>query len=162
MSVLKVLAVLGRVPPQAWDWIVPHGPAIRSVHHRVSVAETAGINPQPEPPRIAFLRGSAEVAHQVTRMAVSSGVRGEPVASWLGELIDDWCGTGWPRKFPFPTPPDPDPEPDWRGIDRAAGLAVAAVVLASTAVRLEDGEVAAALSDGAERLAAAAGEMKGF
>lgn len=150
MNYLHLLAVLGRIPPEAWDAIVPHGPAIG----RVTKADRVGFNPQPDPPGSGFVVGAAELAHEIVRIVVAGEVRGESAASLMSDVIDDWCGTGWPRKFPFPVGPWPDPDPSpWLETYAPLGQLAGAVVLASAATRLRDEKLGRVLADGAERLA---------
>src|SRR5262249_39394183 len=61
--------------------------------------------------------GTAEMAHEVVRLAVASEAQGGSSSAFVSEIIEDWCGTPWPRKWPWPGPrPDteaegPSPEP---------------------------------------------------
>jgi hypothetical protein len=148
MNTTAFLAIIGRIPPQAWDAIIPHGA-------RVSVrnpAELVALNPQPLPPREAYLVAAAEMAHSVASLAVEADVRGEQ-SGFVSEFIDDWCGTPWPKKWPWPWPgpgEGPDPEP-WIETGRAIG----AIVFASVGARLGEGELGTALLEGAEQLAEA-------
>ena len=154
MKASAFLTVIGRIPPEAWDAIVPHG-------HRVSirnVADLVSLNPQPLPPRASYLVAAAEMAHSVAGLAVAADVRGEQ-SRFVSEFIDDWCGTPWPKKWPWPWPGPhgaPDPEP-WVETGRAIG----AIVFASVGARLGEGELSAALIEGAERLAEASVAQRG-
>jgi hypothetical protein len=146
--VIYLLAVLGRIPASAWDYIVPQwGPNER-------LARVA-LNPQPLPPGEALVVGAAVMAQEVARLAVEADLQGGNASAWLTDFIDDWCGTPWPHKWPWPLPgpgPDPDPEP----YDVAASRVVGAVVFASVGTRLGDGELKTTLLDGADQLAEAA------
>ena len=148
MKTAALLAALGRIPPEAWDAVVGQGPLLRSRFDEVA------LNPQPLPPRDPFLTGAALIAHEVVGLAVRSDLRGEFSADLVHQIVDDWCGTPWPRKLPWPWPgprPDEGPFPDpWR-ID--VGRAIGALVFASVGSRLADGDVRTALLEGAERLA---------
>jgi hypothetical protein len=98
------------------------------------------------------------MAHSVANLAVEADVRGEQ-SRFVSELIDDWCGTPWPKKWPWPWPGPhgaPDPEP-WIETGRAIG----AIVFASVGARLGEGELSAALLEGAERLAEASVAERG-
>src|SRR5512144_1539442 len=98
------------------------------------------------------------MAHAVASLAVEADVRGEQ-SRFVSELIDDWCGTPWPKKWPWPWPGPhgaPDPEP-WIETGRAIG----AIVFASVGARLGEGELATALLEGAERLAEASVAERG-
>jgi hypothetical protein len=151
----KLLMVIGRINPRAWDALIPHGPAIR----QASRFERVALNPQPLPPREAFLVAAAQLANEVVRAAVALGGR-EGNAGLVSELVDDWCGTPWPRRWPWPWPgprPDDDgrgPQPDpW---DIATARAIGAIVFASTASRLGPGELRDVFERSAEQLAEAA------
>jgi hypothetical protein len=153
MSYSAVLSIVARIRPEAWDAIVPHTPAIRT---RAGL-ERVALNPQPLPPREAFVVGAAELAHEIVRQALAIEAHGDSSFSFVSDTIDDWCGTPWPRKWPLPWPgPDPDPKPWWETVDVAAGRLVASVIFASVATRLADEKFSAVFADGAERLAAAA------
>ena len=153
MRVTSLLSIIGGIRPEAWDAIIPHGPVLRSPLERVA------LNPQPLPPKEAFLVSAADLANEITRIAVELDVRGESPVGFVNELIEDWCGTPWPRKWPWPWPgprPDQGPQPDpW---DVAAARVVGAIVLANVGSRLGEGELSGALLAGAERLAEVATE----
>jgi hypothetical protein len=145
-SIVRLLAVLGKINPAVWDAIIPHGPA---------VAHRAALNPQPLPPGEAFLHASAAVAQDIAYAAISAEAAGSDAAGRIvSDAIDDWCGNRprpipWPHPWPFPWPPEPEPHPDW---DVAASRVVGALSLASMASRLEDGPARDALAKGAEQL----------
>ena len=148
MKAAAFLTVLGRIPPEAWDAIVPHGPRI-SIRN---LADLVALNPQPLPPRESYLVAAAEMAHSVAGLAVEADVQGEQ-SRFVSEFIDDWCGTPWPKKWPSPWPgpkEGPFPEP-WIETGRVIG----AIVFASVGSRLGEGELSTALLEGAERLAEA-------
>ncbi len=153
MSYSRLLSIIGRIHPQAWDAIIPHGPRLRVL----AGVERVALNPQPLPPREAFLLSAAELAHDLVRAAVATEMRGEPSSALVTEIIDDWCGTLWPRKWPWPWPgprpgegPESGPLPDpW---DVKTAQIIGAVVFASMASRLSEGDLSTALSDGADRL----------
>lgn len=156
-GVVRLLAVLGRINPAIWDWIVPMGP-IRQLVAGGSVSKAAQVelNPQPIPPGHELLVASAIAAHQIALATVAAEAAGTKSAGRIvTRAIDDWCGTPhgwppipWPGPWPFPWPPDPDPHP-W---DVAASRVVGALTLAGVASRLGEGEAQAALSRGAEQL----------
>jgi len=146
MSVSPSLAIIARIHPAVWDVIIK----------RLRVGgryEEVALNPQPLPPGESFLVSAAEMANQVTRIAIESEFTGQSASGFVSELIDEWCGTPWPRKFPFPWPgprpnEGPSPEP-W--VVQTARM-VGALVFASVGSRLADGELSRTLLDGAERL----------
>jgi hypothetical protein len=150
----ELLALIGRIHPGIWDAIIPHGPRVRVV----SGLEQAGLNPQPLPPREAFFRGAAEMAHEVTRVAVATEENGGGSSpAFVSEIVDGWCGTPWPRTRPWPWPgprpgtesTGPHPEP-W---DIQTARVIGAVIFASMASRLSEGDLRAAFAAGADRLA---------
>ncbi|MEV6560522.1 hypothetical protein AB0M22_32710 [Nocardia sp. NPDC051756] len=151
MRSASLLPIIARLSPQTWEVIAQHGPRIRRQSDLVS------LNPQPLPPSEAFLVSAAEMAHEIVRIAVEADIRGESSTRIVGELVDDWCGTPWPRKWPWPGPgprPDEDdalPEP-WQ---EQSGRVIGAIVFSSAGSRLK-GELGTALLDGADRLAEAA------
>ncbi|MGC5583884.1 hypothetical protein [Ornithinimicrobium sp. W1665] len=153
MRSIDLLTIISRVRPEVWDVIVPRYSVVKTR------ADAVALNPQPLPPLPppdAFLVGAAEMAHAVTRMAVEAEVRGES-AAFVDQLIEDWCGTPWPRRWPWPWPdprtadgPMPDP---WTV---GSGRMVGAIVFASVGARLEEGDLRTSLLEGAEKLAEAA------
>jgi hypothetical protein len=149
-NIVRLLAVLGRINPAALDAIFPHGP----VDPHGAVARVA-LNPQPLPPKEAFLNASAAVANDIAFAAISAEAAGSDAAARIvSKAVDDWCGNSprpipWPHPWPFPWPPEPEPHPDW---DVAASRVVGALTLASVASRLEDGPTRDALAKGAEQL----------
>lgn len=152
---LSLLAHLGRIDPRAWDAIIPHGPVIRG-----SRGDKVSLNPQPLPPVDTFQFEAALVAHEVVGLALEFDARDGGGSGLVGQVTDDWCGTPWPRKWPWPWPgPRPrrgvdGPQPDPWAVN--TGRIVAAVVFASYATRLDDGELTTALEAAAEQLAKAA------
>lgn len=110
------------------------------------------LNPQPLPPAELFLVASAELAHDIGRLAVETDLTHGGGVDLVRQLVDDWCGTGWPRRWPFPFP-FPGPDPRREDLDLAGGRLAGAVVLASLGQRMADSELGAAFTEGAERLA---------
>ena len=162
MSYGSLLAIIGRIHPEVWD-LIWQGPLARSSSPQVrfvSALDRVALNPQPLPPREALLAGAAEMAHEIAGLAVASEAQGTSSAAFVSEVIDDWCGTPWPRKWPWPWPgprpgtegegPQPDP---W---DVRTARVVGAVIFASVASRLSSGDLTTAFAEGAERLAEAA------
>ncbi|WP_255768593.1 hypothetical protein [Pseudarthrobacter sulfonivorans] len=156
MNYITLLAHIARINPAIWDAIHPHGPLIRQRYDAVA------LNPQPLPPKENGERLQLEagfMARELVRLAVEADLRGDDPIRMVREVIDDWCGTPWPRKWPFPWPgpgpgPTDGPQPEPWQIN--AGRVVGATVFASYASRLGEGPLREALADGAERLAQAA------
>ena len=152
MRIIDLLASIGRLPPQALDAIIPQWDG---GHTRL---ETVALNPQPLPPAEAFIVGAARMAHDVARAAIKAQVGGHSSEKFVSELIDDWCGTPWPRKWPWPWPgprseEGPHPEPWVVDLARISG----AIVFANYGTRLGKGALGDVFMAGAERLAEAAG-----
>ncbi len=148
---VKLLALLGRTRPEVYDAFPPHDPGV------LNRFDAVALNPQPIPPGRELVAGAVVMARRIAQIAVQAEVRGEESPAWVSEIIDDWCGTMWPRKWPWPGPgPRPDegpfPEP-WRLNEaQVAG----AVVFASLAASLGEGRLRDALGKGAEQLVDAA------
>jgi len=151
MAAVQLLKIIAAIPPEAWDAIIPHGPAYRTR------ADLASLNPQPLPPRDSFAISAATMAHELVRLAVETEVRGESAAVFVKDFIDDWCGTPWPNKWPWPGP-GPRPKEGGRAdpLEVSMGRVIGATVLASAGGRLGETKLANALLNGAESLAEAA------
>lgn len=157
IDLVRLLALLGRIDPAVWDFIIPHGPVQGALSGAVSRSSEVELNPQPLPPKEALLFASATVAQDIAFAAVAAEAAGTDAAARIVErAVDDWCGTGrprlpipWPGPWPFPWPPEPEPHPEW---DIGASQVVGALSLASVASRMADGEARDALSKGAEQL----------
>ena len=146
MDVTTFLASLHRLPPEAWDAIIPH--SLRSQFVRSNRLDLVGLNPQPLPPIAGSVLTAVAVAQEVVKAGSIAESIGGGGARLISDEIDDWCGTGWPRHWPFP-PPDPRPGPEWKTADLQFA---AALVIADSAGRMADGEPRDALAAGAEKL----------
>ena len=157
ISLVSLLAVLGRINPAAWDWIIPMGPVReRTV---LSAAEAVELNPQPLPPRERELYAAAAVAAKIVDAAAAAEAagNGEGAINIVARAVDDWCGTHprpWPRPWPWPGPHggDPDPHP-WRVAEMRL---VGALTMASAASRMAEGDAREALTIGSDKLLHAA------
>lgn len=151
MNYGTLLGHIARIHPAIWDAIHPHGPLIRQRF------DTVALNPQPLPPKEMEERLQLEaglMARELVRLAVEADIRGDDPVHLVRELIDDWCGTPWPRKWPFPWPgPGPTDGPHLDPLHVNSARVVGATVFASYASRLGEGPLRDALSEGAERLA---------
>ena len=146
MSTSVLLSIIARTHPAVWD-IIQQGP-------RMERWERAALNPQPLPPRDAVAWGAADLAQTLARLAIEEEIRGGSGARLVSELVDDWCGTSWPRKWPWPGPgpyPQGGPHPEPWTI--ATGRAIGAVVFASYASRMAEGELRDTFAKGADQLA---------
>jgi hypothetical protein len=145
---VKLLALLGGTRKEIFDVFPPYGPWVRDR------GDLVALNPQPLPPvDPPLVVGAIVMSRRIAELAVEADVRGES-PEWLSRLIDDWCETPWPRRWPWPGPgpaPEGGPRPEPWAVNEAR--TAGAVVFASVASRLGDGELRAALVDAAERLA---------
>ena len=137
----KSLSKVVKIPPQAWDFIIPKGPVRGSFTTRV---DAVALNPQPLPPAEAEV-GSQLLQNVLYGAIIVVGGRGEGAGKQFLDEIDDWCGTGWPRKWPWPRPP--------KGWDEGQVFAGAGIVAAALADQYDhDPEMQEALGAAAERL----------
>jgi hypothetical protein len=143
----KVMSKFVKIPPEAWDWIIPHGPVTAHVVNRRG--DAVSLNPQPLPPLEAVV-GAQQLENLLVSAIIIVGGRGAGEgAGALRAEIDDWCGTGWPGRWPRPTPP--------KGWDESQVFAGAALAAASLAGQYEHSpEMQSALGAAAEQLAEAA------
>lgn len=146
----SILAIMGRINPAIFDVFPPQGP----LHQRRF--DAVALNPQPLPPRDPWVAAAVHLANRLATLAVESEARGES-AGWVAEIIDDWCGTPWPHRWPWPWPgpgpyDGPLPDPWTLASARVAG----AVVFASVGARLGEGALRDTFLKGSERLAEAA------
>ncbi len=144
----QLLALFAHLNPAIFDALIP-----RYSPSRVLTWDAVALNPQPLPPEPdPFVIAAVRMTHEHVRLALEAEIRGEGGSRIIAELVDDWCGTPWPRKWPFPWPgPRPDgPHPDpWQlATARIAG----AVTLAGLAARLGEGDLRETMGRGAEQL----------
>ncbi len=103
---LVLASILAR-HPEIWD-------AIGGGH---SLGEEVALNPQPLPPRFAFLASLVQTlisrAELLQEIADATQREGEQqgiiiVSGYVSRFIDDFCGNGFRFKYPFP-----GPRPHW-------------------------------------------------
>jgi hypothetical protein len=79
--------------------------------------DEVALNPQPLPPRVAFMVSAAQVvtarAELLQELADATAREGERrgiiiVGGYVSRFCDDWCGNGFRLKWPFP-----GPRPSW-------------------------------------------------
>jgi hypothetical protein len=99
-----LLGLIARRFPAVWD-VIGGG---------LLLGDEVALNPQPLPPRERFVTALGEAlvarAEQLGEVATAFGDRGEErgiiiVGGYVGQLVDDWCGTGFRPRWPFPGPP---------------------------------------------------------
>lgn len=99
------LALIIALIPQAAD-VIPRGPQ-RVDFSRLTPGSEVSLNPQPLPPK--ELQIGARLMNNLVAAALAQD---SGIADSFIRDIDDWCGTGWPRRWPkhFPVGgPQPDP-----------------------------------------------------
>ena len=119
------LGLVAAIKPEAYD-VIPRGP-LKGVAQRgiivVGGVEQVSLNPQPLPPKEGIAVG-AQLVHLVLGAALAGG--GRDFGGMFLSEVDDWCGTGWPRRWPWP--PVPEPDPRWRSdVFLGAALATAEI-----------------------------------
>lgn len=139
------LALIIALNPKAAD-VIPRGP-LRSEYFSVSIGDQVALNPQPLPP--AAMVVGARLMHKLTAAAIAGGGFG---GQFLDDL-DDWCGTGWPRRWPKKHPVlGPHPEP-WDVSQAMLGGLLAA---AEISAHYDDPEVVGAFDKAIDMLGEAA------
>lgn len=141
------IGLVAAIKPAAYD-VIPRGP-LKAIAERgiivVGGLEQVALNPQPLPPKEGVAVG-AQLVHLVFGAALAGGGR-DFAGSFMADL-EDWCGTGWPRRWPWPWPPEPEPDPRWRS-EVFLGAALAAADIAS---HYPSGELQDVLAKAAEQL----------
>jgi hypothetical protein len=88
--------------------------------------EAVALNPQPLPPRYAFLTAVAQaVVHraELLQEITATAAEGESsrsiiiVGGYVSRFADDWCGNGFHIRWPFPGPPPPWFTEELTGVD---------------------------------------------
>jgi len=144
----KILAKFVSIPPEAWDAIIPHGPAVRSVVN--SRLDAVALNPQPLPPHESVVGAQLLENVLISAIIIVGGKGAGEGAAVLRSEIDDWCGTGWPHKWPKPK--------QRKGWDEGMVFAGAALAAANLAGQYDHApDLQEALGAAAEQLAEAAG-----
>ena len=139
------LAFLGALNPRIFD-VIPRGPLAEIASGVSSGLAQVALNPQPLPPKEAEV--GAAVMHRLAASALSAPAGDVGTESLLGE-VDDWCGTGWPKRWPFPWPVGPGEPEEWRESQVFLGAALAA---AQIAAHYPEGEMRTVFDAAAERL----------
>lgn len=143
----KVLSTFVNIPPQALDAIHPHGPVSAQLFGRRG--DAVSLNPQPLPPLEAVVGAQLLENVLVSAIIIVGGRGAGEAAGLLRAEIEDWCGTGWPGKWPRPKSP--------RGWDDSQVFAGAALAAASLAGQYDHSpDMQEALGAAAEQLAEAA------
>lgn len=101
-----ILAAIASKHPEIWDVIGGNG-----------LLEKAGLNPQPLPPRYAFMQTLAETLIQraefIQEVSGAMVNEGEQqgiiiVGGYINRFVDEFCGNGFRLRFPIP-----GPRPKW-------------------------------------------------
>lgn len=130
------------LPPGPWDPVIRE--ALRGIDVLAGPHPTpwrrAGdvmLNPQPLPPREVWALVAAQaIVADIQRTSESLRMfpdefqyrAVEMTQAGLAELVDDWCGTGWPRRWPIPWPWPPEPDPDPRELANPLDLIIIGAV----------------------------------
>jgi hypothetical protein len=112
-SIWKLLAAVGRISPESYDAIFRQGPLdlvlanstmrLAGCGNATRPGTRGGPQPSAAAPREAAV-GAALVGGLLHGAIIVAGGRDhDPGRAFLSQ-IDDWCGTGWPRKWPRPKP----------------------------------------------------------
>ena len=133
------LAFIAHINSKAWE-VVGGGPlGLKAGAYAglgLNPAVIAGLNPQPLPPVDGPRTSYTAVGYgQLVTMAVAAIGQGEGGQRTFLSDVDDWCGTGWPRRWPWP-PPKGAGRDDIVSLQLGAGVAAAVV-----AAGYEDGQM---------------------
>lgn len=133
------LELLALFDDRIWELVGggPQGLSARFAH--------VALNPQPLPP----VDAGRLLLTVMARGIIVVGGRDESAHRAFLEDIDDWCGTGWPRRWPKPQPgPFPDPRQE---LDPSVLLG-GALAAAELAARYPAGELQDLFGRAAEQL----------
>jgi hypothetical protein len=131
-----ISAFAASLRPEIFDALKPH-----------TLIERLGLNPQPLPPRQAFLTSLTQIvtdrAELIAEIGDAGGGQGEQhgiiiVSGYLARFADDFCATGFKPRWPLPNPPPPWFVKELDGVDLlliAAQLDQAATEAFSQALR---------------------------
>jgi hypothetical protein len=119
-SALDRTSVLYGPGPEPWRAVLAtilarHPEALEAAGGGYSFGDAVALNPQPLPPRYAFLVAvtqsvvsRAELLHEIaTAMSREADTQGV-VGGYTTRFSDDWCGTGFQLRYPRP-----GPRPHW-------------------------------------------------
>ncbi|MEY2934985.1 MAG: hypothetical protein RL033_5734 [Pseudomonadota bacterium] len=142
------------LPPGPWDPVIRV--ALERTTRRTSVLDEVALNPQPLPPRFAFLQAAArtlssraellqELADSTQRADERQGII--IVGGYVSRFSDDWCGSSFRLRWPFP-----GPRPRWFTAELdGTDLIVIASELEQAARESASPELGRALADGSSR-----------
>jgi hypothetical protein len=108
--------------PEPWQAVLAtilarHPEALDAIGGGHSFGDTVALNPQPLPPRYAFLvavtQSVVNRAELLQEIAAATSREGDRqgiiiVGGYTTRFSDDWCGTGFKLRYPFP-----GPRPHW-------------------------------------------------
>ena len=151
-DMVKLLRILARHDARLWEAIAPHVPK-----EWVIASSQDPIPPSAHAEHVLQLE-VRETVRLVAEGALAAAASGQvDVAQRMVADVDgDWCGTGWPGRWPKPGPKAEaflreSPEVAWSVVQAAGELAFGAYAAA-----VDDEKVAAVFGDAADRLAKAA------
>jgi hypothetical protein len=114
------------LPPGAWYPVIRAAMEQTNISSGHNFGEEVALNPQPLPPRFAFLVSVAQAvinrAELFQEIADAAPREGEQqgiiiVSGYVTRFVDDFCGTGFRLKYPFPGPRPPWFADELDGID---------------------------------------------
>ena len=102
------------LPPGPWDPVIRRA-IERMLQGRSRFGDEVALNPQPLPPREAFLIAVAETVseradliQEVARATSREVSEQAAVSGFTSRFSDEWCGNGFRLRWPFP-----GPRPHW-------------------------------------------------
>lgn len=134
---------IARLDDRVWELVGggPHG-----LRRRI---DPVALNPQPLPP----IDAGRLLLQVMARGIIIVGGRDAGAHEVFLADIEDWCGTGWPRRWPQPAPgPSPDPR---QRLDPSALLG-GALAAAELAASYPEGELQDLFAKAADQLTEAA------
>lgn len=150
-DMVKLLRILARHDPHLWEAIAPHVPKVWQI-----ASSQDPIPPKLHVERVLVLE-VRETVRLVAEGALAAAATGQLGAAqrMVADVDDDWCGTGWPGRWPKPGPRAEEYLREtpgaWQVVQAAGALAFGAYAAA-----IDDGEVAAMFGKAADQLADAA------
>ncbi len=150
-DMVKLLRILARHDPHLWEAIAPHVPEVWQI----------ASSQDPIPPKMHVERVLALEVRETVRLvaegALAAAASGQVGAAqqMVQDVDDDWCGNGWPHRWPKPGPRAEEylreSAEAWRIVQAAGALA-----FGGYAAAIDDEEVAAVFGKAADQLANAA------
>jgi hypothetical protein len=148
-EMVQLLRIVAEHNPHVWEIIGPHVPKDH---------DTVASSQDPIPPAARELQLAVqETVRTISEAAIAARAlgQGDLALQMLRDVSDDWCGTGWPGKWPRPNPR----AESYLTMSRtglAQSQAQAALTFAHYAVSIRDDEMSVTFAKIADRLCDAA------